>query len=959
MSGVRMLMSPADLSEDLEIRTASSTGSTLSEKISTTKDDSTEHEHGFSKRFSLTGKKAKSLSFDRESSSNLALGRSSSMQEGTERKAAHIFKTWDADNDGYWSFTEAQIAVAAMENDAELTEDDFSKLCKAWGADPNIGLTAKHIFSQYVVDNTNLERDYLVSLRRNDTFRNAPANSGATAILQKQLATVGSTVLHQAGQLHSESTTSTASNTKEHSFSTTTKSGFESPHKRSNTVSLIESERSTVGPSLINIISESHHSRSTSQRMEQLIRDEIINPSPTGTPCSTINQTSVAFNTISESPPKMHSSTFTSEALDMLPTFISPKHNSASSKEDAAFATAPVTATQNSWHSLSGSKPENPTSVSSEATTQWKSVPEGSNTVIVDKANQKDHKAEALASSLEALTNLYLKKALTADELAAAKAKLLGTEPPKRSKEAPDQLLVDNMINQLEYSSIKSLSVHTIPVCSAIRSVHQSWAATRFFTPHDFSNVKQTLLSHAPKSHTLVSVVNSFLEFYASGNIASLGFNNDQTQILKISALGGNGEVLKALQQLMKLSEKIMTRPGIDLNVSVRNMIVSGDYGVAGELVSLMEIVEEGGLSELDFSTAQDIIITERLTDGSKVADDLSAVHKLCKRGVITNVEFVATKNRLLHITAPTDSWFTAPTPHSSEMSKKNEAESVPTPFLSNATGPQDPGQSIVLKQKRRVPKKHSHMGVPRSVQQPIVPPVSTTYPISDILEKTGSSRSHDSRLDVTTDSLQVLSEKFLNGNITAMEFAIGKKALAVESEKDSSGTWETAADTDMYSAPSTEVMFTPEEIDLDPQQTAGGNKIIKPSDITTLASSWQVLGRVINNAFTTDDVVSSCSTSLPTTPCLPEPLTFRDRLMTFFHCYRPSKLPSVEPTVRNGDERQVMSLLVLKYGPEPTTNIMALPLAVGWVQCESTAGDIFYTHEGGERRWARPILGF
>eukprot|EP00754_Rhynchopus_humris_P006106 Rhum_TRINITY_DN12987_c0_g1::Rhum_TRINITY_DN12987_c0_g1_i1::g.55859::m.55859 len=85
----------------------------------------------------------------------------------------------------------------------------------------------------------------------------------------------------------------------------------------------------------------------------------------------------------------------------------------------------------------------------------------------------------------------------------------------------------------------------------------------------------------------------------------------------------------------------------------------------------------------------------------------------------------------------------------------------------------------------------------------------------------------------------------------------------------------------------------------------------------------------------------------------------FRDRLMNFFHEYRPERLPSVMPTVRETllREDEVFAALVARYGPEPYVDYMILPLRAGWVQEESVEGDVYYSCAAtGEKRWRRPM---
>eukprot|EP01060_Flectonema_neradi_P033437 TRINITY_DN5616_c0_g1_i1.p1 TRINITY_DN5616_c0_g1~~TRINITY_DN5616_c0_g1_i1.p1 ORF type:complete len:676 (+),score=130.89 TRINITY_DN5616_c0_g1_i1:886-2913(+) len=633
---------------------------------------------------------------------------------------------------------------------------------------------------------------------------------------------------------------------------------------------------------------------------------------------------------------------FASEAINMLPTFVSPKHSTKTNEGDVPFVSA--LPTQNSWHTV-GNKCDDQTSNASDGKAQWKSAPEASSVGVgVNEPVQNSKQEESLAASLEALTNLYLKEVLSADELAAAKAKLLGTELPKKKPVSiPDQLLNDNIVDQTEFKSLVTLSTHTIPVCNAIRSVHQSWAATRYFTPQDFSSVKQVLIAQSAKADSLLAAVSSFLEYYASGEFATLGFTNNQFISLKRSALGGDTTVLDGLKKLGQLMRKLASRPEFSLSEKIREMMANGDHLIAGELLSLFEIVESGSIMPSDYNEAQNTMVGERQGAGRKLSDDICSVFGLFKRGIISKDEFTATKNRLLRISEPGDSWFTAPAPDANE-------QLVPTPFQSEGA------RSKASKKKKRSgsTRPPSYMGVPRNLY-PIVPPVSPEYVDPGI----GAASAFDRAASYRSHGAEQFPGELLNGHIIETGSSTGKQALAattttIPSEKESTLTWATANGTEMYSVPSTDVMHTPEEGDLDPK------KIIRPSDINNILSPWNALGQAINRRFIqNDDAQSTCSTSLPTTPCLPEPLTFRDRLITFFHCYRPSKLPSVEPTVRNGDEKQVMDLLIQKYGPEPTSNIMVLPLAKGWTQCESTAGDIFYIHENGQKEWVRPVCGF
>eukprot|EP01064_Diplonema_japonicum_P032653 TRINITY_DN6191_c1_g1_i1.p1 TRINITY_DN6191_c1_g1~~TRINITY_DN6191_c1_g1_i1.p1 ORF type:complete len:603 (+),score=73.71 TRINITY_DN6191_c1_g1_i1:751-2559(+) len=86
----------------------------------------------------------------------------------------------------------------------------------------------------------------------------------------------------------------------------------------------------------------------------------------------------------------------------------------------------------------------------------------------------------------------------------------------------------------------------------------------------------------------------------------------------------------------------------------------------------------------------------------------------------------------------------------------------------------------------------------------------------------------------------------------------------------------------------------------------------------------------------------------------------YRNRLINLYERYRPDKLPSVVPTLRQykSREEEVFSILVEKYGPEPTTDILCTPLPPNWIQSESPTGDIFYTHRfSGEKKWPRPRM--
>jgi len=79
-------------------------------------------------------------------------------------------------------------------------------------------------------------------------------------------------------------------------------------------------------------------------------------------------------------------------------------------------------------------------------------------------------------------------------------------------------------------------------------------------------------------------------------------------------------------------------------------------------------------------------------------------------------------------------------------------------------------------------------------------------------------------------------------------------------------------------------------------------------------------------------------------------------RLARFYERYNPSKLPGVLSTLADnrGREEELFSALCRRYGPEPDP--VDLPLPEGWIEAESTRGDLFYINtETGQKSWRRP----